>query len=278
MKHRSPFPGMDPFLEQPEQWQLFHPWFIRELARQTQDLARARGFNIDVERNVYQREPTGELTLIGEPDALTWNDTIDESWRESGGGAAVAVAEPTAIHEVVLDPDEMETYKQDYLVVRKNGRPRTVVAVVELLSPSNKKGQYALKYREKRSRFLTSHVHFLEIDFLRGGTNPSREMFPELPSTPYFLFLARKTGIGRNEEGYPLRLQDKLPVIGLPVGYGQPDLPLDLPAAFEAAYDLSVHSGDVDYSDDPVPEPPLSDDDANWVLALLTAQSKRTES
>jgi hypothetical protein len=65
--------------------------------------------------------------------------------------------------------------------------------------------------------------------------NPSRDLFPELPRTAYFIFVARKTGLGRNEEGYPLRLQDPLSAIGLPLGPGRPDLPLDLAAAFQSA-------------------------------------------
>jgi len=133
----------------------------------------------------------------------------------------------------------METYKQEYMVVRETGEWARVLAVVELLSFANKQGNYAPKYREKRSRFLSSMVHFMEIDFLRDGDNPSRDLFPELPRTPYFIFVARKTGMGRNEEGYPLRLQDPLPVVGLPLGAGRPDLPLDLAAAFRSAYDLS---------------------------------------
>lgn len=267
MSMRSPFPGMDPFLENPELWKLFHPWFIRKLAEQTLPLAHSRGLHIDVERDVYQREPNGELALVGEPDALVLNER--EPWQ--GGGVAVALAEPQAIHEVVLDPDDMETHWQDYLVLRTPGRERMVVAVVELLSPSNKKGTYAKKYREKRSRFLMSQSHFLEIDFLRAGKNPSRDLFPELPPAPYFIFLARKTGAGRNEEGYPLRLQDKLPVIGLPALSGQPDLPLDLPTAFDAAYQLSVHPSELDHSRDPIPKPQLSDEDAHWVRAIVDA-------
>src|SRR5439155_5690171 len=126
------------------------------------------------------------------------------------------------------------------LVVRELGQFPRVLAVVELLSPANKSGSYVPRYREKRLRFLTSRAHFMEIDFLRGGDNPSRQLFPELPATPYFILVARKTALGRNEEGYPLRLQDPLPVVALPIGPPRPDLPLDLAAAFRAAFDLSV--------------------------------------
>jgi hypothetical protein len=98
----------------------------------------------------------------------------------------------------------------------------------------------------------------MEIDFLRAGENPSRALFPELPRAPYFVFVARKTRLGRNEEGYPMRLQDPLPTIGLPLGPPRPDLPLDLGAAFRSAFDLSARGGWVYYDVEAVPPPPLS--------------------
>ena len=140
----SPFPGMDPFLEINPRWEVFHGWFIRELARQSMGRARELGCEVEVERSVYGREPTGELVLLGEPDQL-------------------------------------ERYKQQYIVVRQAGDWPRALAVVELLSFANKQGNYAPKYREKRSRFLSSMTHFMEIDFLRAGENPSRTLFPELP-------------------------------------------------------------------------------------------------
>jgi hypothetical protein len=193
---------MDPFLEVNPRWQALHGWFMRELARQTLPKAQELGCWIDVERSVYQREPSGEIVLIGERDQAVGVDVSSPAWSEtSPGSGAVAVAEPRAIHEVVLDPASLERFKQDYLVVRELGQFPRVLAVVEVLSPANKSGSYVLRYREKRMRFLTSRAHFMEIDLLRDGDNPSRQLFPELPDTPYFNFVARKTGLGRNEEG-----------------------------------------------------------------------------
>lgn len=266
----SPFPGMDPFLEINPRWEVLHGWFIRKLAEQSTGRARELGCEVDVERSVYGREPTGELVLIGEPDLLAQNAPLLEPSQRDRGGTGAALAEPRAIHEVVLDPDAMETIKQEYMVVRETGEWARVLAVVELLSFANKQGSYAPKYREKRSRLLSSMVHFMEIDFLRDGENPSRELFPELPRTPYFIFVARKTGMGRNEEGYPLRLQDPLPVVGLPLGSGRPDLPLDLATAFRSAYDLSHRpSWRRSYEAREVPGPPLDEPDHAWVRQVL---------
>ncbi len=224
----SPFPGMDPFIEINPRWEGFHAWFVRELARQSLPKAQELGCWIDVERMVYQRDPDGDVVLIGGPDETVAADPSAPAWQAA---TAVALAEPKVIREVALDPDELGRVKQDYLVVRELGRFARVLAAVEVLSPANKSGSYVPRYREKRLHWLACRAHFMEIDLLRDGDNPSRRLFSELPPTPYFIFVARKTGLGRNEEGYPLCLQDSLPVIGLPLGPPRPDLPLDLAAA-----------------------------------------------
>ncbi len=272
----SPFPGMDPFLEVNPRWEGFHAWFVRELARQALPKAQELGCWIDVERTVYQREPSGEIVLLGEPDQTVGLAVSTAAWNEAAmRPGTLAVAEPKAIHEVVLDPEALERIKQDYLVVRELGQFSRVLAVVEVLSPANKSGSYVPRYREKRLRFLASGAHFLEIDLLRGGENPSRRLFPELPETPYFLFIARKTAVGRNEEGYPLRLQEPLPVIGLPIGPPRPDLPLELGSALRAAYDLSIRPGSIHYAEETAPAPPLTEADAAWVNQLLRANGER---
>lgn len=268
----TPFPGMDPFLEINPRWKIFHGWFMRKLAEQTLPKAQELGCWIDVERTVYQREPRGEVVLIGEPDQTIAVDAFGTTWRPSAKvSSVVAVAEPRASHEVVLDPDALERIKQDYLVVREVGHFARVLATVEVLSPANKSGTYVPRYREKRMRLLSSRAHFMEIDLLRGGDNPSRQLFPELSETPYFIFVARKNDMGRTEEGYPLNLPDPLPVVALPLGPPRPDLPLDLASAFRAAFDLSIRPGSVDYATEAPPPPPLGDADALWVRQLLQA-------
>lgn len=270
---KSPFPGMDPFLEVNPRWQEFHGWFIRELARLNSHQARDVGCRIGVERNIYRREPSGEMMLVGEPDALVGPDLSIASWdRKEPTVNAVALAEPRAVHRVVLDPDQMQLYKQDFLVVRELGSFTRILAVLELLSFANKLGSYLPRYREKRLSLLGSQAHFMEIDFLRIGDNPSRQMFPELTPTPYFILVARKTDDGRQEEGYPVQLQDRLPIIGLPLGPGRADLPLDLGAAFESAFDLCTQTALIDYRNEPIPEPRLTAEDAAWVKRTLEAK------
>ena len=268
MTKKSPFPGMDPFVERNPTWEDLHGWFIRELVRQIVPAVRRVGLEVGVERTVYRRDPDAGMMLIGEPDFLSFQESINSgaTWNRTGGG--VAVAEPQAVHEVVLEDDEHAIHKQDFLVVREELRGFVrVVAVAELLSPANKSGTYAALYQEKRQHFLASQSHFLEIDLLRDGANPSRDRFPELPRTPYFIFLARKNGLGWNEEGFPVRLQEPLPTIGLPLTLDRPILPLDLQAAFESAFNLSAFVSDRLYGE--LPGPALSSEDQTFVKNIL---------
>jgi hypothetical protein len=265
----SPFPGMDPFAETSTRWESLHAWFIRELARNSLPAAIERGCWIDVEKDIYRPDPSGELVLLGEPDNVI---SVSRASAEKDGGVGTAtlpVAAPQAVHDFDIDPYTTPAHRQQYMVVREDPSYPRVLAVVELLSPANKGGSYAPKYQEKRINLIGSDVHFLEIDLLRAGRNPLRERFPELPPTPYFIFLARQKRPGRKEEGYAVRLQDALPLIALPLREGIPDLTLDLGAAFRSAYDLSFGGRPIRYQTEAVPEPALPAEDAEWVKALL---------
>jgi hypothetical protein len=258
---------MDPFVEENPRWESLHAWFIRELARLSLPAAIARGCWIDVEKDIYRPDPTGEMVLLGEPDNVI---SFTNGVTESDGGVATATltaATPKAVHEVIVEPYTTSSHRQQHLVVRDNAEQPHVLAVVELLSPANKTGSYVPKYHERRINLIGSAAHFLEIDLLRAGHNPLRDRFPELPRTPYFNFLARKLHPDRKEEAYPLRLQEPLPVINLPLSEGRSDLPLDLAAAFRSAYDLSIRP--IRYQNESVPDPSLDPDDEAWVRELI---------
>ena len=263
----SPFPGMDPYLESQPRWEIFHGWFIHKLAELALPKAASMGCWIDVERDVYGEDPSGEMVLLGEPDEVFTVAASQPKWQ--GNGTSVAtLAAPRSVREVVIDRGEARKHRQHYLVVRQNKAWPRALAVVELLSPANKIGKYAQTYHAKRAKMIASFTHFMEIDLLRAGDNPLRDRFPNLAPTPYFIFVARKTMLGRNEESYPLRLQDPLPTVGLPLWDDPPDLPLDLAEAFRSAYDLTTGGRPINYMDEEIPEPALRSDDAEWAANL----------
>lgn len=76
----------------------------------------------------------------------------------------------------------------------------------------------------------------------------------------------------RHEEGYPIRLRDPLPVVGLPLTPDRPNLPFDLQEAFRSAYSLSMRRGRIDYANEAVPDAPLSTADQECVEGVLQRQ------
>ena len=67
-------------------------------------------------------------------------------------------------------------------------------------------------------------------------------------------------------EGFPVRLQDRIPTIGLPLTPDRPILPLDLQAAFESAYNLCAFVSNKLYENLPGPE--LAPEDAAFVREI----------
>ncbi len=112
-------------------------------------------------------------------------------------------------------------------------------------------------------------VHLVEIDLIRRG--PHVLDIPEafLGSVRPFDYLIH---IGRREgekfEVYPVRLQDRLPRIRIPLKAGDADAALPLQPLLDEAYELLAMADRIDYSSDPAP-PAVSRQDADWIGARL---------
>jgi hypothetical protein len=69
-------------------------------------------------------------------------------------------------------------------------------------------------------------------------------------------------------EVWPVRLQDTLPTVPVPLRAPDPDVPLELSAALATIYDEAAYDLSIDYSAPP-PPPPLPDEDVAWMRTLL---------
>lgn len=84
----SPFPGMDPYLEQPAFWPPFHNRLMVGLANRIAPALRPH-YYVEVETRSYMDTSEGEL-LIGIPDAVILRDShSDESDKSPASESAI---------------------------------------------------------------------------------------------------------------------------------------------------------------------------------------------
>ena len=251
-----PFPGMDPFLEMQPFWSDFSPTLLAEIRNALLPQLLPR---YDVRIEEYLTVTSQDVRLHRVQPDVTISSTA--AWRPSAG-PAVAVAEPTTT-ELEYPDFEPLTQRRLRLVYRPTGR---VVTVLELLSPTNKTpGEGGLDaYLEKRAEFLASRCHLVELDLLRSGER--LPMAGPLPPGDYYVYVGRARRRPRGQIiAWPLR--SPLPTISVPLLPEDPEVPLDLQAAFRAAYEPSLYDRRLPY-DEPL-YPPLPATEETWVRQRL---------
>jgi Protein of unknown function (DUF4058) len=157
----SPFPGMNPYLEAPELWSEFHSRLIVAIADALDELL-SRQYRVAVEKRVYLSQADEQL-LIGIPDVAVMG-VQSKTTASQSNAQSTAVVEPLTVELPIL-----EEVQERYLEIRE-GTTGTVITVIELLSPKNKRtGERRNAYLQKRQQILSSATHLIEIDLLRAG-------------------------------------------------------------------------------------------------------------
>lgn len=255
----SPFPGMDPWLENPARWPDVHLRLIAALGDELMARVRPR-YVVRADERVYvDADPE---TFIA-PDLTVTARTSGpvEPRTQPAGSARAPVVIPT-----VIDP----VLRERFLVVRA-ADTHEVVTVIELLSPTNKRGPGAAgrqAYLAKRREVLASPAHLVEIDLLRGGQRVP--MRAPLPTGEYFVIVGRAAR-RPDCEVFPIGLRDRLPVIPIPLR-GDEAAEIDLQALLDGVYSRAGYDLDVDYAQEPVP--PLTPDDLRWARERVQAQGR----
>lgn len=253
----SPFPGMNPYLEQEDAWRDFHEAFL-PAARESLSPQVSPAYVVKLERNLYIHERAAkERHLMGYGD-VTNNRT------RAPKPASCATAVLQAPSRILLPSVDVES--ESYLEIR-DSKSRRLVTVIELLSPTNKRpSDDRQRYLAKRAGLLRSEAHFVEIDLLRGWP---RMPFDEPPSGDYCVLVSRVEDRPR-AEFWPIGLRERLPVIPVPLQDPHPDAELDLQTVLHRVYDAAYYR---DYIYDGSPWPPLSDEDADWARRLAAASA-----
>jgi hypothetical protein len=253
----GPFPGVDPYLESQGYWPDFHTTF----------LTYCREAIADRLPDHYEARIDERVNLASVPDEPVRQFRPDVAVERLGGGpgpageaAAVAVLteDETVPVELVMLDDERERF------IEVLHRPeRSLVAVIELLSPSNKAEPGRGVYLARRNAVLWQPIHLIELDFLLGGARPP--MRGALPSGHYYTFVSRA-------ERRPVcdvhawTVRRPLPTIKVPLRPPDPDVPLDLAAVFSTAYDRGRYVRSINYAA-PLGGAGLSPEDRAWAEA-----------
>jgi hypothetical protein len=155
---------VDPYLESQGLWPDFHARFVNywceALAESLPDNYEAR---IDERVSLVELPPERIMRIA--PDL------------------AVATLQPVTV-PLVIEEEERQTFVE---ILRRPGR--TLVAVLELLSPANKEEPGRSSYLAKRNALLQQPVHLVEVDFLLDGQRLPLAHKP--PAGDFYAYVAR---------------------------------------------------------------------------------------
>ncbi len=202
---KSPFPGMDPFLEHPAYWSDFHFTFINYWREAIAD-ALPPHYEATLGERVYLVEHDPDMRKLGFPNvAVTHDDSRSAPPGISGG---VATLEPVTIPLAILEGPR-ETYIE--ILYQPD---HSLVATLELLSPANKEQPGRTEYLAKRRALIYQQVHLVELDLLLGGRRlPLQE---PLPAADYYYLVSR--GDRRPDcDVYRWKLDRPLPTLPIPL-------------------------------------------------------------
>jgi Protein of unknown function (DUF4058) len=252
----SPFPGMDPYLEDRHLWPSVHHRLISAIS----DMLTAQvapHFYVTIEERVYISGPDADDDSSIVPDVYLVQQPLPLS-------AALVMPhhEPTAPTVVqILEPLEL---RDRYIEVRDTSG-QEVVTTIEVLSPRNKapnaKGRRA--FLSKRRAVMGAATNWIEIDLLRGGQRPD-----EVAQQSDYYALLKRQGHADHLDVWFVDLRDPLPVIAAPLRPPFPDALLDLGAAITDVYTRGTYAVRLNYTQPP-PSPPLRKADAAWVAGCI---------
>ena len=251
---RSPFPGMDPYLEHPSLWPDVHNRLIVAIADALAPKIAAR-YYVGVERRAYLLK-ADDVAFIGRPDIAVVPHLHPQPVPHPMPLAEIGVLE--------VDVPMADEVEESFLEIREvlTGK---LITILELLSPANKlhtKGR--AEYEEKRGSIFRTRTNLVEIDLLRAG-EPLQVVGKDVPSD-YRILVSRGSQRPRAQL-YPFNLRSPIPTFPLPLLPDDEEPIVNLGELLHALYDRARFDLRLDYTQPPVP--PLREEDNDWAQTLL---------
>ncbi|MEC4813378.1 MAG: DUF4058 family protein [Scytonema sp. PMC 1069.18] len=248
---KNPFPGMNPYLEQPELWHQVHNRLIVAIA---DDLTPqiAPKYRVSIEERVYTS--VDDILLVGIADVAVAKRSTTET------KTALTTAKLAEPHKVKVPIPEQVIER--FLEVRST-QSREVVSVIEILSPKNKRSKEGrAAYESKRQKILASATHLVEIDLLRQG-----KAMPILGVAilDYSILVSRSYN-RPNADLYTFDLKSSIPPFPIPLREGENEPIVDLQKLLNEVYERARFDLAIDYSLKP---PVQSPEEEAWVREIL---------
>jgi hypothetical protein len=257
---KSPFPGMDPYLE--GFWNDVHGKLVAYLADELNESLPA-GYRASIDKRLVISDVENPRPAARFPDVSVLQ------WPSAGDQGPVA----TQIHSqhlLLSSPEHISYWNEPlteyFLEILDTSHSEKLVTAIEVLSPENKKpGDGMTQFRRKQDELRSARVNRVEIDLLRAG----RRLFefpPQMLSDekPYYITVHRGNQ-PRMAEVYAIDLRDRLPMIEIPLRPGEAGVRLDLQPLLDRVYRSSRFP--IDYN---LPcEPPLTGIEAEFAASLV---------
>ena len=258
MPARTPFPGMDPWLEQ--SWSDVRPAMVAYTRDALNRVLPSRFVARMEERGFI--ETGGASGTVQECATIVRHEDIGTTVGSSG-------SEP-----LVIDFSSYQVIERYVQILDRESKER-IITTIDFLSASNKRpGVGQRKYLGQRKRMRARGISLVEIDLLRVGQRiimaNSARLSPSHRTT-YQASVWRAARPSRLEV-YRIAIREQLPVIRVPLRPADGDVSLELQAIFDQAYWTGRYES-TDYSVDP--QPPLNGEDNGWAEEILLAAGMR---
>lgn len=265
----SPFPGMDPYLED-HLWPDVHHALASTIRQRLTPLIRPQYVARLVVSVLHNTTPDSEITIMY-PDVKLFDARQPKAPTPPTTVGGVAVLDVPVVSPALTLPLLDFVVRLVNVEIRDRANNHLITSI-EILSPINKRGDELAVYRKKRERLEKAGVHILEIDLLRRGQRPvlTGRVFrrKELEKAHYLITLLRAGA--QALEAWPMQVTDPFPVIAVPLRDPTPDVPLDLGDCMNTVYEEAAYDLSIDYSQKP-PLPAFDEQTQNWIETLLRA-------
>lgn len=258
---KSPFPGMDPYLE--PHWLDVHTKLVTYAADELNRLLPETLVARTEERVAVESDWEGGRT-IG-PDVRVFSPASADPTPPAWSGAIV-----DAPFKLVVELDPV--IERFIRILDESGR---LVTVIEFFSPTNKRGQGLEAYREKRSNLLRAGVNLVEVDLVRQGDWRALmrpHLCPRDALATYRVTVRPPPGAAAYL--FPASLRDRLPDVPVPLRPEDPRVLLPLQRLVDELYANGRYGLTLDYRQPCYP--PLEGEDAASAEEILRRAGKRS--